>query len=101
MECNVTYETFPFEDIKDVGYIHANPAWNAWIQLLSATIGEYLKNTSFGVLNPRHFLGRLISLSSAEIEKQLVISENTAKGHVRNILSKLQLYNRTKAAVMG
>lgn len=33
----------------------------SWIQLLSATTDELLKNTSFGVLNPRHFLGRLFN----------------------------------------
>src|SRR5210317_1296516 len=33
------------------------------IQLASATGGLIPKNTWFGVLNPRHFLGRLLSLS--------------------------------------
>jgi NarL family two-component system response regulator LiaR len=40
-------------------------------------------------------------LSNAEIEERLVISENTVKGHVRNILSKLHLADRTKAAVLA
>jgi NarL family two-component system response regulator LiaR len=38
-------------------------------------------------------------LSNAEIMEALVISENTVKGHVSNILSKLHLANRTQAAV--
>jgi NarL family two-component system response regulator LiaR len=40
-------------------------------------------------------------LSNPEIEVRLVISENTVKGHVRNILSKLHLADRTKAAVLA
>ncbi|MEJ2706231.1 MAG: response regulator transcription factor [Anaerolineales bacterium] len=37
--------------------------------------------------------------SNAEISEQLVISDHTVKGHVSNILSKLHLADRTKAAV--
>jgi NarL family two-component system response regulator LiaR len=36
---------------------------------------------------------------NADIAKQLVISEKTAKNHVSNILSKLHLADRTQAAV--
>ena len=44
---------------------------------------------------------RLIAagLGNAEIAGQLIISEKTVKGHVSNILSKLQLADRTQAAV--
>ena len=37
--------------------------------------------------------------SNQEIAGQLVISQNTVKGHVSNILSKLHLADRTQAAV--
>jgi NarL family two-component system response regulator LiaR len=38
-------------------------------------------------------------LSNAQLMERLVISENTVKGHVSNILSKLHLGDRTQAAV--
>jgi NarL family two-component system response regulator LiaR len=38
-------------------------------------------------------------LTNTRIAEQLVISENTVKGHVSNILSKLHLADRTQAAV--
>jgi NarL family two-component system response regulator LiaR len=44
---------------------------------------------------------RLIArgMSNGNIAEDLFISENTVKGHVSNILSKLQLADRTQAAV--
>ena len=44
---------------------------------------------------------RLIAkgMSNAEIAENLVITQQTANGHVSNILSKLQLADRTQAAV--
>jgi len=40
-------------------------------------------------------------LSNNQISEAMVISENTVKGHVSNILSKLQLTDRTQAAVFA
>jgi NarL family two-component system response regulator LiaR len=40
-------------------------------------------------------------LSNAQIATQLVISENTVKGYVSNILGKLHLADRTQAAVLA
>lgn len=39
--------------------------------------------------------------SNAAIAEQLVLSEKTVKGHVSNILSKLQMADRTQAAVFA
>ena len=39
--------------------------------------------------------------SNSQIASELVISENTVKGHVSNILSKLHLGDRTQAAVFA
>ena len=38
---------------------------------------------------------------NSQIAEELVISENTVKGHVSNILSKLHLADRTQAAVFA
>jgi DNA-binding CsgD family transcriptional regulator len=38
-------------------------------------------------------------LTNSQMAEKLVFSENTVKGHVSNILSKLHLADRTKAAV--
>lgn len=58
----------------------------------------------FGDLTEREMeILKLIAngLTNGEIMAKLVISENTVKGHVSNILSKLHLADRTQAAVLA
>jgi NarL family two-component system response regulator LiaR len=40
-------------------------------------------------------------LTNAQIAARLVISERTVKSHVNNILSKLQVADRTQAAIFA
>ena len=78
-------------------------------QVASRVIQE-LRGGSYDEINPFTELTsremevlKLIAqgLNNNQIAEQLVISENTVKGHVSNILSKLQLADRTQAAVFA
>lgn len=70
------------------------------IKELQGSRGE--KFNPFTELSEREFeVLKLIAdgMSNAEMADKLVLSEKTVKGHVSNILSKLQLADRTQAAV--
>jgi DNA-binding NarL/FixJ family response regulator len=60
----------------------------------AAPVGPHLTDRELEVL-------RLVARGCAnkEIAKELFISENTVKNHVRNILEKLQLHSRVEAAM--
>lgn len=64
----------------------------------------YAKGAQYSMLSEREReVLRLIAegFPNGEIARRLVISEKTVKSHVSNILSKLQLVDRTQAAVFA
>jgi DNA-binding NarL/FixJ family response regulator len=73
------------------------------VRVLQNIRGEYAENEPlFTELTERELdVLRLIAngLTNSQISERLVISENTVKGHVSNILSKLHVADRTQVAV--
>ena len=79
--------------------LHPRVATRVIQELHGANFDEVILHTK--LTNREMEILRLIAkgLSNSEIAGQLVISEQTVKGHVSNILSKLHLADRTQAAV--
>jgi DNA-binding NarL/FixJ family response regulator len=62
------------------------------------------KSDRFGLLSPRELeVLRLISegLSNREIADKLIISSETVKSHVHNLMEKLHVNDRTQASIMA
>ena len=81
--------------------LHPRVAARVIEELQGARAGQPAPNP-FAELTDRELeILKLIAqgLSNAQLMERLVISENTVKGHVSNILSKLHLADRTQAAV--
>ena len=65
---------------------------------------EQLGDPAFGKLTAREkdILAEIAAgKSNQEIASQLYISENTVKYHIRNILQKLAVQNRTEAVALA
>ena len=89
----------------------SSPGWAGWMRKFLACNPFYLASAAlllYGVyrvsIDPTVFQREVLQLiaeghSRKEIAEKLVISENTVKGHVSNILSKLHLADRTQVAV--
>ena len=75
------------------------------VKEVESTEGTTGRNTALAALlseRERQVLHLIAEgLSNGEIATRLVISEKTVKSHVRNILSKLHLVDRTQAAVFA
>ncbi|KKZ91188.1 response regulator transcription factor [Bacillus wiedmannii] len=80
-------------------------------QDITAQIIEELKKTKVAVCNPPEQLKQLterevdvlraigLGLNNKEIAEKLFITEGTVKNHVSNLISKLELRDRTQAAI--
>jgi DNA-binding NarL/FixJ family response regulator len=62
-----------------------------------------IRNKPLGQSEPNHHVLRLVSGGNAnkEIAAQLSITEETVKGHIKNILAKLGANDRTHAVTIG
>ncbi|MGG1629863.1 response regulator [Rossellomorea sp. NRS-1567] len=65
----------------------------------STTVPEIVKELTERELEVLNQLG--LGLNNKEIARELYISEGTVKNHVSNLISKLQLRDRTQAAIFA
>jgi len=62
----------------------------------TSTLRDLLTNREFEVLNELHN-----GYSNGEIAEQLLLSEGTVGNHINVILHKLQVEDRTQAAILA
>ena len=80
---------------------------SAFAALLAAEEGHPVAEPDFGLVPAPRLTDRELEvlklvatgMNNRDIAKELFISENTVKNHVRNILEKLQLHSRMEAVV--
>ncbi len=88
----------------DRGYTHLAPGMMAKVMAGKAQEAEMILPQELQELTPRELeVLKLIAAgaSNKEIAQQLYISEGTVKNHVTNLLSRLNLRDRTQAAILA
>jgi DNA-binding NarL/FixJ family response regulator len=88
----------------DRGYTHLAPGMMAKVMARRANEAEVVLPVELQGLTPRELeVLKLIAAgaSNKEIAQQLYISEGTVKNHVTNLLSRLNLRDRTQAAILA
>ena len=87
---------------RDEAVLHPRVARRLMAEISAPGQGRSAVNRLSEALTERELeVLRLIAqgLSNAEIAEKLVVTERTVKAHVSNLLSKLQLNDRTQAAI--
>jgi DNA-binding NarL/FixJ family response regulator len=88
----------------DRGYTHLAPGMMAKVMAGKAHEAEVVLPVELQELTPRELeVLKLIAAgaNNKEIAQQLYISEGTVKNHVTNLLSRLNLRDRTQAAILA
>jgi DNA-binding NarL/FixJ family response regulator len=88
----------------DRGYTHLAPGMMAKVMAGRANEAEVVLPVELQELTPRELeVLKLIAAgaNNREIAQQLYISEGTVKNHVTNLLSRLNLRDRTQAAILA
>jgi DNA-binding NarL/FixJ family response regulator len=88
----------------DLGYTHLGPGMMAKVMASQTDKTELALPPELAELTPRELeILKLIAVgaNNREIAQQLYISEGTVKNHVTNILNRLNLRDRTQAAILA